>query len=95
MMNRAIVQAVERAAVVTPLTAAEAQTTPTPARWAGGSVRNDEGEALRAENRRLRAAVTHLEDELANAQERIAFLSQELTRVRAKLPPVLYRTRWR
>jgi hypothetical protein len=50
-------------------------------------MRNDEAEALRAENRLLRAAVKHLEDELANAQERIAFLSQELTRVRAQLPP--------
>ncbi len=48
---------------------------------------DDDVEALRAENRRLRAAVKHLEDELVNAQERIAFLSQELARVRAKLPP--------
>jgi prefoldin subunit 5 len=50
---------------------------------------DDAVEALRAENRRLRAAVKHLQDELANAQERIAFLSQELARVRAKLPPGL------
>ncbi len=48
---------------------------------------DDAVEALRAENRRLRAAVKHLQDELANAQERIAFLSQELARVRTKLPP--------
>jgi cell division septum initiation protein DivIVA len=47
---------------------------------------NDEVEALHTENRRLRAEVKHLKDELANAQERIAFLSQELTRIRAKLP---------
>jgi hypothetical protein len=48
---------------------------------------NDEVEALHTENRRLRAQVKHPTDELANAQERIAFVSQELTRIRAKLPP--------
>jgi predicted nucleic acid-binding Zn-ribbon protein len=48
---------------------------------------DDDTEALRAENRKLRSRVKHLEDELANAQERIAFVAQELTRIRAKLPP--------
>ncbi len=43
-------------------------------------------EVLRTEDRRLRAEVKHLKDELANAQERIAFLAQELARTRAKLP---------
>ncbi len=38
----------------------------------------DELDILRTENLKLRATVKHLTDELKNAQERIAFLAQEL-----------------
>jgi hypothetical protein len=41
---------------------------------------------LRTENRHLRASVHHLEVELRDAHERIAFLAQELARVRQRLP---------
>ncbi len=52
----------------------------------GPSMADDDTEALRVENRKLRARIKHLEDELANAKEQIAFLAQELTRIRARLP---------
>ncbi len=46
----------------------------------------DDLDALHAQNRRLRAQVHHLEVELKVANERIAFLAQELARVRAMVP---------
>jgi hypothetical protein len=47
---------------------------------------HDDLDALRTENRRLLAKVHHLEVELRDAHERIAFLAQELDRVRQTLP---------
>ncbi len=52
-----------------------------------GIILNDSDvDTLRTENRKLRAAVQHLTDELRDAHERIAHLAQELARVRAMVP---------
>jgi predicted nucleic acid-binding Zn-ribbon protein len=45
----------------------------------------DEIEALRAEVRRLRSVVQALTDEKKDLEERLAFLAQELERMRARV----------
>jgi uncharacterized protein YicC (UPF0701 family) len=49
------------------------------------SADNDEIEALHAEVRRLRSAVRALTEEKKDLGERLAFLAQELERMRAKV----------
>ncbi len=46
----------------------------------------DDLDTLRTENRRLRATIHHLEVELKDAHERIAFLVHELASVTTILP---------
>jgi septal ring factor EnvC (AmiA/AmiB activator) len=48
---------------------------------------HEELDALRAEVRRLRAVVHHLEQEKRDREQRLAFLAQELVYTRAKVPP--------
>ena len=45
----------------------------------------EEIEALRAEARRMRATVRRLEDDKRDLEERLAFLAQELDRMRMKV----------
>jgi hypothetical protein len=65
-------------------------TAPPDTRVGGRAPLSDDGpgdpDALRTENRRLLAKVHHLEVELKDAQEHVAFLAQELVRVRQTIP---------
>ncbi len=60
-------------------TAAPSRSTPEP-------VDGDDVEALRKELRRLRGEVVRLEDDKRELERRIAFMQQEVERLRAKLP---------